>query len=88
MVDFGTIILTTLLAMGILALILPLIIGYIVYRAFRNLPRNQQNAIIFLLFIIGIALVISLIGIEVGVIFILSSIVATLLRTFRGSEHD
>ena len=86
MVDLLTAIMTAILAILLVATLTAVVIGYVIYRAFSVLSPPVQSALILMMFIVGLALIISQIGLPVGLVILLAGVFAKLFSSLgKGS---
>lgn len=86
MADLLTVIMTAILAILLVATLIAVVLGYIVYRAFSVLSPGVQSALILMMFIVGLALIISQVGLPVGLVILLAGVFAKLFSSLgKGS---
>lgn len=84
MADLLSVIMAAILSILILATLIAIGIGYVIAKAFSALSPTVQSALILMMFIVGLALIISQIGLPVGLVILLAGVFAKLFLSIGG----
>ena len=84
--DIFEVIMAAILAILLVATLIAVVIGYVIYRAFSVLSPPIQSAVVLMMFIVGLALIISQVGLPVGLVILLAGVFAKLFSSLgKGS---